>query len=129
MKGATPEMEAEWSDEFAQCFVVAFMWADDQREAAAAVVREFIDGGKPVFSTPLRGKRLGWAKWSSLRMLVLERDGYECAYCGAVDDLCADHVVPLSRGGSNDESNLVCACRSCNSSKSNQLLAEWRGRS
>lgn len=45
MKGATPEMEAEWSDEFAQCFVVAFMWADDQREAAAydLILKAFSD--------------------------------------------------------------------------------------
>lgn len=36
-----------------------------------------------------------------------------------------DHVVPLSRGGSNDISNLVIACASCNLSKSDKLPHEW----
>jgi hypothetical protein len=34
-----------------------------------------------------------------------------------VDAPCIDHVIPRSRGGSNDLSNLVLCCRSCNSSK------------
>lgn len=37
-----------------------------------------------------------------------------------------DHVVPLSRGGSNDPSNLVIACPTCNQSKADKLPHEWR---
>lgn len=68
--------------------------------------------------------------WISLRNEVLKRDGFSCAYCDDEDDveLTADHVVPLSRGGTNDRSNLVCACLPCNSSKRNLLLTEWPGR-
>jgi len=36
-----------------------------------------------------------------------------------------DHIVPISRGGSNDPSNLVLACASCNLSKGDKLLSEW----
>jgi 5-methylcytosine-specific restriction endonuclease McrA len=36
-----------------------------------------------------------------------------------------DHVIPLSRGGSNDPSNLVLACPTCNLSKNNRLPHEW----
>lgn len=36
-----------------------------------------------------------------------------------------DHVVPLSRGGSNDISNLVIACPTCNMSKNDRLPHEW----
>lgn len=36
-----------------------------------------------------------------------------------------DHVVPLSRGGSNDPENLVIACPSCNISKHNKMPHEW----
>lgn len=35
-----------------------------------------------------------------------------------------DHVVPKSRGGSNDPSNLVIVCVHCNSSKGSRLLSE-----
>lgn len=36
-----------------------------------------------------------------------------------------DHVVPLSRGGSNDISNIVIACAFCNLSKNDRLPHEW----
>jgi len=36
-----------------------------------------------------------------------------------------EHVIPLSRGGTNDMSNIVLACPSCNLSKSNKLPHEW----
>lgn len=39
-----------------------------------------------------------------------------CARCGAAEDLTADHVVPLARGGTNDGERQVL-CRPCNSSK------------
>lgn len=75
--------------------------------------------------------RLIEREWWPLRERVLVRDSFRCVYCGAGEDvapLCADHVVPLSRGGTNDETNLVCACKPCNSSKNNRLLSEWKGR-
>lgn len=76
-------------------------------------------------STP----RLQYRDWFPLRNSILERDEYRCTYCGDTEaPLCADHVVPLSRGGSNEPNNLVCACMPCNSSKSDRLLSEWRGR-
>ena len=37
----------------------------------------------------------------------------------------ADHVVPLSRGGSNSIDNIVAACINCNLRKHNRLPHEW----
>lgn len=37
------------------------------------------------------------------------------------------HVMPISRGGSNDPENLATACAPCNRSKSNRTPQEWRG--
>ena len=51
--------------------------------------------------------------------------GHKCAYCQAQADTI-DHVVPLVRGGTNYEGNLVVCCRSCNSSKSGSTIMEWR---
>jgi 5-methylcytosine-specific restriction endonuclease McrA len=57
------------------------------------------------------------ASWRRLRVEVLERDGWRCAYCGRPAE-AVDHVVPASRGGDfYDPDNLVAACRSCNSRK------------
>jgi 5-methylcytosine-specific restriction endonuclease McrA len=48
-----------------------------------------------------------------------------CAYCGrpiAYDKVQRDHVVPLARGGNNFISNIVPACRPCNSMKGDRLI-------
>lgn len=55
-----------------------------------------------------------------LRFEILRRDGHTCRYCGASAPdvpLTVDHVIPRALGGSNDPSNLVTACKSCNSGK------------
>lgn len=73
--------------------------------------------------------RLPEKEWWPLRNSILVRDDHTCRYCGGQPDrMCADHVVPLSRGGSNDEDNLVACCLPCNSSKCDRLLDEWEGR-
>ncbi len=51
-----------------------------------------------------------------------------CVYCGEPSEH-ADHVIPLSRGGTHDIDNLVPACSKCNLSKGSKLPAvEWHGR-
>jgi len=52
----------------------------------------------------------------------MERDRYACTYCGSDKQLEADHILPLSRGGSNAFVNLATACRSCNLSKGSKDL-------
>lgn len=56
-----------------------------------------------------------------LRFEILRRDNHACRYCGGVAPevvLTIDHVVPVALGGSDDPSNLVAACKDCNSGKS-----------
>lgn len=53
-----------------------------------------------------------------------------CKYCRRQDDsMTVDHVVPLSKNGTDHWFNLVPACQSCNSSKGNKTLEEWASRS
>lgn len=60
-----------------------------------------------------------------VRYNILKRDGFICQYCGASGDeksLEIDHVVPISKGGTNDEQNLLTSCRDCNRGKSDTNL-------
>jgi 5-methylcytosine-specific restriction endonuclease McrA len=50
-----------------------------------------------------------------------------CLYCGKQlgdSDLTRDHVVPVSRGGSNQWDNVVASCRRCNHFKGSRLLED-----
>lgn len=51
----------------------------------------------------------------------------KCYYCATKvgDTYHVDHVIPLSRGGSNWPENLVIACPDCNCSKQDKLPHEW----
>lgn len=70
--------------------------------------------------------RLPANQWSVIRKRIFARDNYTCQYCGATDrNLHCDHVLPISRGGSNDDENLVTACEPCNCSKHNKTIKEW----
>jgi hypothetical protein len=50
-----------------------------------------------------------------------------CGYCSKPGVLHRDHVVPRSRGGPDDATNIVMACQPCNSAKCDQLPSEWLG--
>jgi 5-methylcytosine-specific restriction endonuclease McrA len=54
---------------------------------------------------------------------VLQRDRHRCAYCTS-KAATVDHVVPRSRGGRHEWTNVVAACLHCNGRKADRLLAE-----
>jgi len=51
---------------------------------------------------------------------ILELGG-KCAICGSEHFLEIDHIVPLSKGGSNERSNFQVLCKKCNCSKGSSL--------
>ena len=62
---------------------------------------------------------------------LFARDRYRCQYCGRAahdlkprESLTRDHLVPLSRGGTNEWTNCVTACSACNTRKANRLPSE-----
>lgn len=69
------------------------------------------------------GSKYQGSKWirREKRLALYVRDGLACVYCGeGIEDgatLSLDHLVPHCDGGSNHETNLVTACKRCNSAR------------
>lgn len=75
---------------------------------------------------PLNGG--GWLpKWKRLAIYI--RDSFRCQYCGrdlragSPNDITLDHLRCRVSGGKNEATNLITACRSCNSARQDK---PWR---
>lgn len=64
--------------------------------------------------------------WREIRDRIFARDDYTCQYCGERGKrLECDHIHPVAKGGTHEDSNLVTACFSCNRSKRDKTVSEW----
>jgi len=52
-----------------------------------------------------------------VQILVWNRDGGKCVKCGGTENLEFDHIIPLSKGGSNTARNIQLLCEHCNRGK------------
>lgn len=90
----------------------------------AGLVVRHPDGGEILYAFGHSRRRI--SKWEALRSRIFRRDNFTCQYCGSKElPLHCDHVVPVSKGGSNLDSNLKAACKFCNLSKHDKTLEEW----
>jgi HNH endonuclease len=55
------------------------------------------------------------------RIEVWRRDGGKCVKCSSREKLEYDHIIPVSRGGSNTSRNIELLCESCNRSKGSNI--------
>ncbi len=65
------------------------------------------------------------------RIAVHEEANGRCLYCGVkvtIDEMEADHFVPISKGGDDTRDNIVCSCKFCNRSKGAKMPEDFIGR-
>lgn len=67
-------------------------------------------------------------EWLRLRQEVINMYGAKCMKCGATNDIAVDHINPRSKYPELelDINNMQVLCRSCNSSKSNRIIIDYR---
>lgn len=70
-------------------------------------------------------KRLG-----KVASQIRARDNHRCAYCGRTETesgakLHLDHLTPKADGGADVATNLLVACRRCNSARQALSLEDW----
>lgn len=89
---------------------------------APAITAGFSMPPPPSFDPPRRRKNKS-SSWTRRRRSVRQADRV-CAYCRVGSAETVDHIVPVSRGGSNAWSNLVGCCRQCNELKADRTPKE-----
>lgn len=78
------------------------------------------------------GKRLALAVRLPIRQRLYEQQEGKCYFCGVFvpnDDLpnkSLDHLTPISKGGTNEDSNLKFTCAKCNHDKGSMTEAQFR---
>jgi 5-methylcytosine-specific restriction endonuclease McrA len=72
----------------------------------------------------------GWCS-ATKRLALYLRDDFTCAYCGKdlrnarPQEMGLDHLRCHALGGNNEPSNLVTACRSCNSARGTRAWTRY----
>lgn len=93
----------------------------------AVIEKRFHDYGFPEYEPEPsnRSKRRSISKKKLIA--VMQKSNSTCVACGSTEDLHVDHIIPLSRGGTNDLDNLQMLCSRCNLSKGTKTMEEWGG--
>ena len=104
--------------------VVGDTWLHPELEEQIRVAPK--NRNRNPYTTRDDGKRPSIAEWRAIRERIFLRDDFTCTYCGVRGaKLECDHIYPVSRGGTHEDSNLTTACFKCNRSKRAKTLEEW----
>jgi HNH endonuclease len=89
---------------------------------------ELIDKGFliPAEATPWKSPWPSRHVSAELRARVLAKTGGRCIDCSSAQLVEIDHIIPVSKGGNSDESNLQPLCRKCNRKKRVQIRVALR---
>lgn len=120
LKASDPE---KWAAQLASANVNRSVWAKtDVGRAFVRLQRQRRRARLKHLNSPGMDRQL----WETIcKQATNDRGEICCKYCKNPCKPTIDHVVPISRGGKDEASNVVVACSSCNSSKCDHLIHEW----
>ena len=77
-----------------------------------------------------RTTKLNYNKINLKKESLLLRDDFTCQYCEkeiSENNCTCDHVIPKSKGGKSNWSNIVASCKDCNETKASaDPIGRWR---
>ena len=113
-RGFVYVIEGNHSDDEARLLILEDF--DKKRQRLEKLKAKFDD--TPASETTYERERIP----ENVRIEVWRRDGGKCAKCGSQEKLEYDHIIPISKGGSNTARNIELLCEKHNRSKSNNII-------
>lgn len=104
-------VKGEYSDE--QCTLLVKDSYDQERRKFEKLKKRFETTETIEYIRPRIPERV--------RIEVWRRDDGKCVTCGSREKLEYDHIIPISKGGSNTTRNIELLCEKCNRSKSDKI--------
>ncbi|BAU99984.1 Uncharacterized protein AUMI_114420 [Aurantimicrobium minutum] len=107
------------------------VWVQNNPEKASAAGKQWRDLN-PLKRREMKNRRRARLRSNGVYEISQQflEDLYSssCVACGKSEDITADHIIPIARGGLHSEENLQPLCGACNSSKRDKTMDEWQGR-
>ena len=103
-------------------------WRAENKEKLADYNREWSRKNKDkasIKSHTRRAKKQGNGIFAITEKFMKKLYSSACVSCGTSEEIEADHIVPIVKGGRHSEGNLQPLCRSCNSTKGPKLWIDY----
>lgn len=111
----------------------ASQWKKDNPEKIKKIRK--INRQNNLYKIRLRSKNKEGRRRSKKRnngeFLILNKElkkiySSSCVICHSTENIAADHIIPIARGGRHSIGNLQPLCNRCNSSKGQKFMSEWK---
>lgn len=101
---------------------LSFLFAERlDADLCHSLLKEMVDRiNDPIDDSVFSPKRERMA--DDIKVAVWRRDGGACVRCGGRERLEYDHIIPVSKGGSNTLRNIELLCEACNRMKSVRIM-------
>ena len=81
-----------------------------------------------VIGLKYNGKNVKRRTSGYAKEFIEEHKNSTCLYCGEpldIENVTTDHIVPISKGGTNCQVNMIVCCKTCNSERGNIEFKEY----
>jgi hypothetical protein len=107
-------------EEYKERIKIDILEKERRKQLESDAIQELIDNGNLSNNFSIKNIRVPIP--SHIMQAVWKRDMQCCVNCGSNQNLEYDHIIPVSKGGSNSINNIQLLCQKCNRTKSSKIM-------
>lgn len=114
------QRQSEKDEQFKERVKRGILEKERKKNLESDAIQELINLGKLSDNYSFQNIRVPIP--SHIKEAVWKRDKQICVNCESDRDLEFDHIIPVSKGGSNSINNIQLLCQKCNRTKTNKIM-------